>query len=107
MERVAKERERARELASRVTLPVISLRGERECFESGNAGERTSGENSKEKGAASSGGGRRGEGGRGMGMTMVKGRGTEVGVGGSEPSKEEVEGERERNGSRRSRRRVG
>lgn len=67
MERVAKERERARELATRVTLPVISLRGERECFESGDAGGRMSGENSKEKGAASSGGGRSGEGGRGKG----------------------------------------
>lgn len=46
----------------------------------------------------------------GKGMTMVKGRGTEVGVGG-EPSKEGAKrggtGERERNGSRRSRRRVG
>lgn len=57
----------------------------------------------KRKGTASSGEGR-GEGGR-QGMTMVKGRGTEVGVGG-EPSKKGWN-DRERNGSRRSRRRVG
>lgn len=36
-------------MAARVTLPVISLRGERECVESGSVGERVSGDE-KEKG---------------------------------------------------------
>lgn len=50
-ERVAKGHERVRGLAARVTLPVISLRGERECVESRSVGGRVSGdENPKEKG---------------------------------------------------------
>lgn len=56
-----------RELAaSAITLPVISLRGERECVESRSAGgrrvTRAATRIRKRKGAASSGGGRGGEG---------------------------------------------
>lgn len=76
-----------RGLAARVTLPVISLRGERECVESGSVGERVRGRRESERERTLLRAEEEEEKEDGKGMTMVKGRGTEVGVGG-EPSKE-------------------